>query len=41
MKPSGTPTVLGRTWFAWFRFCAPLEPFFDKSWAVQDFEKVK
>jgi len=25
----------------WFRLYAPLEAYFDKSWALPDFEKVK
>jgi hypothetical protein len=32
-------TVPGKSWFASFRFSAPTEPFFDKSWALPDFEK--
>jgi len=27
-------------WFAYFRFYGPTEPFFDKSWALPDIEKV-
>jgi hypothetical protein len=34
-------TVPGKGWFTYFRFYAPTEPFFDKSWALPDFEKVK
>jgi hypothetical protein len=34
-------TLPSRGWFAYFRFYAPTEPFFDKSWALQDFEKLK
>ena len=34
-------TVSGKGWFAYFRFYAPTEPFFDKSWALPDFEKVE
>jgi hypothetical protein len=30
----------GKGWFTYFRFYAPTEPFFDKSWALPDFEKV-
>ena len=30
----------GKGWFAYFRFYAPTEPFFDKSWALPDFEKI-
>lgn len=28
-------------WFSYFRFYGPTEPFFDKSWALPDFEKVE
>ena len=34
-------TVPGKGWFAYFRFYAPTEAFFDKSWALLDIEKVK
>jgi hypothetical protein len=34
-------TVPGKGWFAYFRFYAPTEPFFDKSWALPDFEKIE
>lgn len=27
-------------WFAYFRFYGPTEPFFDKSWALPDIEKI-
>jgi hypothetical protein len=30
----------GKGWFTYFRFYGPTEPFFDKSWALPDFEKV-
>jgi hypothetical protein len=33
-------TVPGEGWFAYFRFYGPTEPFFDKSWALPDFEKM-
>jgi len=33
--------VSGKGWFAYFRFYAPTEPFFDKSWTLPDIEKVK
>ena len=35
------PTVPGRAWFAYFRFYAPLEAYFDKSWPLPDIEKVE
>jgi hypothetical protein len=34
-------TVPGKGWFPYFRFYAPTEAFFDKSWALADIEKVK
>jgi hypothetical protein len=33
-------TLPGKGWFTYFRFYAPTEAFFDKSWALPDFEKV-
>jgi hypothetical protein len=33
-------TVPGQGWFAYFRFYGPTEPFFDKSWALPDLERV-
>jgi len=35
------PTVPGRNWFAYFRFYNPTETYFDKSWPLGDFEKIK
>lgn len=32
-------TLPGKGWFAYFRFYGPTAPFFDKSWALPDFEK--
>jgi hypothetical protein len=34
-------TVPGEGWFAYFRFYGPTEPFFDKSWALPNFEKAE
>ena len=34
-------TEPGKGWFTYFRFYAPTEAFFDKSWAAPDFEKMK
>jgi hypothetical protein len=34
-------TVPGKGWFAYFRFYAPTEAFFDKSWQLPDIEEVK
>lgn len=33
-------TEAGKGWFAYFRFYAPTEPFFDKSWGLPDFERL-
>jgi len=33
-------TLAGKGWFTYFRFYGPTEPFFDKSWALPDFEKL-
>lgn len=34
-------TLPGKGWFSYFRFYGPTEAFFDKSWALTDFEEVK
>jgi hypothetical protein len=34
-------TVPGKGWFTYFRFYAPTEAFFDKSWALPDFERLE
>lgn len=35
------PTMPDRGWFAYFRFYAPTEPYFDRTWSLPDIEKVK
>ena len=35
-----SPTVPGRGWFAYFRFYAPTEAYFDRSWGLPDIEKI-
>jgi hypothetical protein len=35
------PTVPGKGWFALFRFYAPTEAYFDRSWALPDLVRVK
>jgi len=35
------PTIAGRGWFAYFRFYAPTEPYFNRTWSLPDIEKVK
>lgn len=34
------PTVSGRGWFAYFRFYAPTEPYFDQSWKLGDLKRI-
>ncbi len=34
-------TVPGEGWFTYFRFYAPTEPYFDKSWQLADIKKVR
>ena len=34
-------TNSGKGWFAYFRFYGPTEPFFNKTWALTDFEEIK
>ena len=34
-------TSASKGWFVWFRFYAPTEPFFNQTWQLPDFEKVK
>lgn len=41
LEKNWIPTVPGRAWFACFRFYAPLESYFDKTWPLPDIEKVK
>jgi hypothetical protein len=35
------PTASGRSWFAYFRLYEPTEHYFDKSWPLGDFERIK
>ena len=35
------PTIAGKSWFAYFRLYEPTAAYFDKSWPLGDFEKVK
>ncbi len=41
LEKNWIPTMPGKAWFAWFRLYAPLEAYFDKSWALPDIEKMK
>jgi hypothetical protein len=42
-KPSKNwiKTLPGKGWFTYFRLYAPTKPYFDRSWALPDIEKVK
>jgi hypothetical protein len=33
-------TVPDKGWFTYFRFYGPTQPFFNKTWALTDFEKL-
>ncbi len=33
-------TVPGRAWYVYLRLYGPLEPYYDRSWALPDIEKV-
>src|SRR5271170_1909738 len=35
------PTVPGKAWFPYFRLYGPTEAYFDRTWVLPDFEKVK
>jgi hypothetical protein len=36
----GNAALVGRGWFPIFRFYSPSEPYFDKSWVLNDIEKT-
>jgi len=36
-----TQTVAGKGWFVLFRLYGPLEPWFEKTWQLNDFEEIK
>jgi hypothetical protein len=44
--PKGAPesnwiqTVAGKGWFSYFRLYAPTQPFFDRTWTLNDFEEI-
>ncbi|MHA2183257.1 MAG: DUF1214 domain-containing protein, partial [Promethearchaeota archaeon] len=41
MERNWVETVPGKNWFTIFRLYGPLEPWFDKSWKLNDIEEVK
>jgi hypothetical protein len=38
LQTNWVDTSASKGWFVWFRFYAPTQPFFDKSWQLPDFE---
>ena len=40
-RPNPAPTVEGHDYFLLFRFYGPTQPFFDKSWKLNDLKKLK
>jgi hypothetical protein len=40
-KKNWIKTTPGKGWFAYFRFYAPTEAYFDKTWSLPDIQKVK
>lgn len=40
-NPNWIQTIPGKSWFTIFRLYGPLEPWFDKSWKLEDFVEVK
>ena len=41
LESNWVDTSASKGWFVWFRFYSPTKPFFDKSWQLPDFEKVR
>ena len=41
MEANWIQTVPGKGWFAVFRLYGPLQPWFDKTWQLNDIEQVK
>ena len=39
-KRNWVKTVPGEGWFTYFRFYAPTQPYFDKTWQLPDFKKI-
>ena len=39
-EPNWVQTIPGRHWFSYLRFYGPLEPYFDRSWKIGDFNLV-
>ena len=41
MESNWVQTLPGKSWFSYFRLYGPTEPFFNRSWVLDDFEEVK
>jgi hypothetical protein len=41
MESNWVQSLPGKSWFSYFRLYGPTEPFFDRSWVLDDFEEVK
>lgn len=39
-EPNWVQTLPGRHWFAYLRFSGPLEPYFDRTWKIDDVRPV-
>ena len=41
MESNWVQSLPGKSWFSYFRLYGPTEPFFNRSWVLNDFEEVK
>ena len=41
MESNWVQSLPGKSWFSYFRLYGPTQPFFDRSWALDDFEEAK
>jgi hypothetical protein len=41
MEENWIQTVLGRAWFAYFRWYGPTEAFYNKSWSLPDIDLMQ
>jgi hypothetical protein len=41
MEGNWVQSLPGKSWFSYFRLYGPTEPFFNRSWVLDDFEEVK
>jgi hypothetical protein len=40
LEQNWIPTTPGKSWYTYFRLFGPLEPYFDRSWALPDIERI-